>query len=271
MNDGVSGAKRARHAPQRHPPHSAWAASPPCLDAHEVFSLLSSIPSLKYVIRLPPSLPFALPFPRVFCSAKHQRQAANAVKGLSGAAAVWFAASSIVSNEGGAAAPTPPLAEAGGPALAGGAAAETAAPPPPTAVEDPDIKAAKAAAEEAMKKASAAMFKIASSEYAGQLSVGALAGFCSGYALKKVGKVAAFVGGLAFIGFQVARYNGVVKSPDWKAVDKQFVAALDANGDGKVDMEDVSLHLQKLQAYLSVGLPSSTAFGIAFILGLRYG
>jgi len=115
------------------------------------------------------------------------------------------------------------------------------------------------------------LFTVAASEYAGQLSVGAITGFCSGYALKKVSKAAAFVLGLGFIGFQVARYHGVVQSPDWQAMDDKLVAALDANGDGKVDLEDMQVHLAKMTAYLSVGLPSAGAFGVAFLVGLKSG
>jgi FUN14 domain-containing protein 1 len=115
------------------------------------------------------------------------------------------------------------------------------------------------------------LFTVAASEYAGQLSVGAITGFCSGYALKKVSKAAAFLVGLGFIGFQVARYHGVVQSPDWQAMDDKLVTALDANGDGKVDLEDLQVHLAKVKAYLSVGLPSAGAFGVAFILGIKSG
>lgn len=43
-----------------------------------------------------------------------------------------------------------------------------------------------------------------------QLTFGAAAGFCSGYALKKVGKAAAFTFGAAFIAVQVLRYYGVI-------------------------------------------------------------
>lgn len=48
-----------------------------------------------------------------------------------------------------------------------------------------------------------------------QLTFGAAAGFCSGYALKQVGKAAAFTFGAAFIAVQVLRYYGVISDVSW--------------------------------------------------------
>jgi FUN14 family len=50
-----------------------------------------------------------------------------------------------------------------------------------------------------------------------QVTLGGVAGFCSGYAVKKVSKVAAFVVGVGFIGVQVARYYGVINEVSNKA------------------------------------------------------
>lgn len=43
-----------------------------------------------------------------------------------------------------------------------------------------------------------------------QLGVGGVAGLCSGYALKKMGKIVAFIIGLAFIGLQALAYRGII-------------------------------------------------------------
>lgn len=42
-----------------------------------------------------------------------------------------------------------------------------------------------------------------------EITMGAVLGFCSGYAVKKVGKAAAFVVGVTFIATQVRRREGV--------------------------------------------------------------
>ena len=89
--------------------------------------------------------------------------------------------------------------------------------------------------------------------------------------MKMVSNAATFARAMGFSGFQVARCHGVVQSPDWQAMDDKLVAALDANGGGKVDFEDMQVHLAKVTAYLSVGLPSAGAFGVAFLIGLKSG
>ncbi len=43
-----------------------------------------------------------------------------------------------------------------------------------------------------------------------QLGVGGIAGLCVGYALKVVGKIIAFVIGLAFIGIELLAYKGII-------------------------------------------------------------
>lgn len=67
-----------------------------------------------------------------------------------------------------------------------------------------------------------------------QLGIGGVCGFASGYALKKVGKVTAVVFGLGFIGFQVARHQGLVENPDWQRIENEITRRLDADGDGKI-------------------------------------
>ena len=43
-----------------------------------------------------------------------------------------------------------------------------------------------------------------------QLGVGGVAGLCVGYALKKLGKIAAFILGLAFLGLQYLAWSGII-------------------------------------------------------------
>lgn len=43
-----------------------------------------------------------------------------------------------------------------------------------------------------------------------QLGVGGVAGLCVGYALKKLGKLAAFLIGIAFLGLQLLAYYGII-------------------------------------------------------------
>jgi uncharacterized membrane protein (Fun14 family) len=104
-----------------------------------------------------------------------------------------------------------------------------------------------------------------------QISLGSIAGFCSGYALKKVSKAAAIVVGLGFVGLQLARYNGLISEVHWGKVQSSLITALDADGDGEVTVRDLKTHLGRIIDVLGFNLPSGAAFGTSFVLGLRYG
>jgi len=43
-----------------------------------------------------------------------------------------------------------------------------------------------------------------------QLGVGGIAGLCTGYALKKIGKLIAVILGIAFIGLELLAYKGII-------------------------------------------------------------
>lgn len=104
-----------------------------------------------------------------------------------------------------------------------------------------------------------------------QVTLGGIAGFCSGYAVKKVSKVAAFVVGVGFIGVQVARYYGVINDVDWSAVEEQLVRSLDTDGDGRITHNDLKAHFDRAMEVLGFNLPSGAAFATFFLMGLRYG
>lgn len=104
-----------------------------------------------------------------------------------------------------------------------------------------------------------------------QIGLGSAMGFCSGYALKKIGKVAAFGIGTAFILVQVGRYYGVIGDIDWSQVEERMHRVLDADGDGRFTMKDAEMHYNKVVSVLSYNIPSSASFGAAFLVGLRYG
>ncbi len=104
-----------------------------------------------------------------------------------------------------------------------------------------------------------------------QVTLGGAAGFCSGYAVKKVGRALAVAIGLGFIAVQVARHKGVIESPDWGRVNERMVEALDADGDGKLTGKDAQIYLARAVEVLGFNVPGGAAFGTAFVLGLRYG
>ena len=104
-----------------------------------------------------------------------------------------------------------------------------------------------------------------------QLSFGSFAGFCSGYAVKKVSRMFAFAIGAGFVTIQLMRYNGLITDVHWDTYEKRFTELLDADGDGRVTPVDLQIHLRKVIDVLGFNVPSTAAFGTFFILGLRYG
>ena len=73
-----------------------------------------------------------------------------------------------------------------------------------------------------------------------KLSFGAIMGYCSAMALKKVGKALAVVVGLGFIGMQTASSSGYI-SVDWTKISDEIKKKADSNQDGSVDSEDVKV------------------------------
>lgn len=61
---------------------------------------------------------------------------------------------------------------------------------------------------------------------AAQMSFGAVMGYCSGYAMKKVGKAVAFGVGIIFIGLQAAVSTGYI-SVDWAKIQSDTMKKMD--------------------------------------------
>jgi uncharacterized membrane protein (Fun14 family) len=103
-----------------------------------------------------------------------------------------------------------------------------------------------------------------------QLSYGFISGYCSGYALKKVGRTAAVVFGLGFMSLQTLSYYGYVKV-DHGQIRKDVESLLDLNQDGKVDGSDGELAYDKLMSVLQFNLPGGSGFAAGFVGGIRSG
>jgi uncharacterized membrane protein (Fun14 family) len=98
--------------------------------------------------------------------------------------------------------------------------------------------------------------------YLGQISFGGLAGFATGYALKKVGRVALVVFGLLFIAVQILAYYGVVQI-DWLRIQSY--------ADPLLKRESLEGSFNALLRVLTNNVPFAGAFIPGFILGLRFG
>eukprot|EP00808_Paulinella_micropora_P003221 g63200.t1 len=98
---------------------------------------------------------------------------------------------------------------------------------------------------------------------------GTAVGFCSGYALKTVGKSVAVLVGMGFIALQLAQAQGYI-SVDWGKVERGVTSTLDQDGDGQLTPEDLRIAKEKMVRNLSIGLPSQGAgFAVGFYMGMK--
>ena len=86
-----------------------------------------------------------------------------------------------------------------------------------------------------------------------QLSYGFIAGYLSGYTLKKIGRVASLTFGVGFVILQVMAYNGYI-DVNHDRLRKQIEEVLDRNGDGKVDTEDLERVVEEVKRVVGFGL-----------------
>jgi uncharacterized membrane protein (Fun14 family) len=100
-----------------------------------------------------------------------------------------------------------------------------------------------------------------------EISFGGAVGFCSGYAVKQVGKVAACTIGVIFILSQVAANNGYIHI-NWRKVEKDVIRSIDPEGDGRITKKDLKLWWIKFMKMVQYNLPSSSGFGVGFVLGI---
>ena len=86
-----------------------------------------------------------------------------------------------------------------------------------------------------------------------------MCGFSSGYALKKVGKIAAVGIGIGFMSIQLLHYYGIIGEVKWDRVQNALVTRLDTDGDGKVTW-NVSTVLSTNAAYSTTRSPLFFSF-----------
>ena len=106
--------------------------------------------------------------------------------------------------------------------------------------------------------------------YPNQVGWGFCAGYCTGFAAKKVGKVGFVVVGSMYALLQTAAYHGYV-TVDHAKISRKFTQVLDANKDGGVDSKDAQDLYGQAMKVLEFNGPSGGGFGAGVLLGLRSG
>lgn len=108
--------------------------------------------------------------------------------------------------------------------------------------------------------------------FAGTLSFGSVAGFCTGYAVKKAGRAGAFVGGLGFMALTAAERSGYI-AVRWDRIERDCMATLDLDANGRVDHSDVQQAGHDFVRYMvgkNSGVTAAT-FTAGLLFGLRKG
>ena len=103
-----------------------------------------------------------------------------------------------------------------------------------------------------------------------KVSYGTGLGFCSGFAVKKVGKFGAFIFGTAFALFQSLSYAGYI-TINYDKVGQDLSKVLDLNADGKLNDADGKALYDKAMDVIGFNIPTGSGFAAGFALGLRYG
>lgn len=102
-----------------------------------------------------------------------------------------------------------------------------------------------------------------------KLGFGSVVGYCSGLAMKKIGKAVATVIGMGFLVVQGAVYAGYI-NVDWNKVQSDVVKSVDTNADGKLDTEDLKTYWKKVKDILVKGIPDAGGFSLGFLYAVQY-
>jgi uncharacterized membrane protein (Fun14 family) len=103
-----------------------------------------------------------------------------------------------------------------------------------------------------------------------QLSMGSVLGYATGYALRVVGRMAAFGVGSIFLCLQMAAYKGYVDVNWAKIVQDTKGGLLDVDSDGDFDVDDAKLLMRKFLDVCTYNLPSGAGFTGGLALGLGF-
>ncbi|CAG8569143.1 6247_t:CDS:2 [Paraglomus occultum] len=102
------------------------------------------------------------------------------------------------------------------------------------------------------------------------ITFGSVLGFCTGFFIKKVGKMVAVAVGIGFVFLQFLAYQGFV-TIHWNHMSDAFTRELDVDKDGRVTVKDTKSKLRILIDLLTVKFQFKSCFVGGFYLGLRYG
>ncbi|KAI7899615.1 FUN14 family-domain-containing protein [Cokeromyces recurvatus] len=113
-------------------------------------------------------------------------------------------------------------------------------------------------------------YKNTSLIHKGELTFGTFLGICTGFLIKKVGKIFAAFVGTGFVFLQYLSQQGYV-TIHWDRLEGGYTNALDLDKNGKVTRRDLQSRWQKLINFLTNNIQFKSSFLVGFYAGIRYG
>ncbi|ORZ12255.1 FUN14 family-domain-containing protein [Absidia repens] len=104
----------------------------------------------------------------------------------------------------------------------------------------------------------------------GELSFGIFLGFCTGYFIKKVGKLFALMVGAGFMFLQYLSFNGFI-TIHWERLEGSYNRRLGVDKEGKVTTQAVRSKWKGFVGFLTHNLQFKSTFMVGLYGGLRYG
>ncbi|KAG2220084.1 hypothetical protein INT45_005845 [Circinella minor] len=104
----------------------------------------------------------------------------------------------------------------------------------------------------------------------GELSFGVVLGFCTGYLIKKVGKLFALAVGAGFIFLQYMSFKGFI-TVHWDRLEGGYKRQLNVDENGQVTHKDVRTKWNSLVGILTHNIQFKSTFLVGLYTGIRYG
>ncbi|KAI9487601.1 MAG: FUN14 family-domain-containing protein [Benjaminiella poitrasii] len=104
----------------------------------------------------------------------------------------------------------------------------------------------------------------------GELTFGTFLGICTGFLIKKVGKIFAAFVGTGFVFLQYLSQQGYV-TIHWDRLEGGYTNSLDVDKNGKVTRRDIQSKWQTFINFLTNNIQFKSSFLIGFYTGIRYG
>lgn len=103
----------------------------------------------------------------------------------------------------------------------------------------------------------------------GNVTLGVVAGFCSAYAMRAIGRTLAIAVGVVFLGLQGLQHAGYI-TINWGKAEQKMVATFDQDGDGKLTKDDLHSAKNRILPIITKGLPGTGGFVAGFVIALKF-